>query len=100
MPSDDGEPADGRREVLSSGTINIAPSPELGAPFDPIRHRAETARLLAIGLLLIFAASMLAAIGMSANNASAGVDLAKELGPITGGPLAVALGYYFGASSK
>jgi hypothetical protein len=37
---------------------------------------------------------------MAAKNFSAGVDLAKEIGPLTGGPLAVAIGYYFGASSK
>ena len=87
-------------EVLLEDDIRLKTPPALGATFDPARHKAETARRLAYGLLVIFAASILAAVVMGfVDGLAAGTDLAETILPYTGGPLAVALGFYFGASS-
>ena len=87
------------RIVIVDDTIQLETPPALGRSFDPVRHKAETARKLAYGLLVIFALSMLAAVIMAfSDDIDAGVNLAQTIGPLTGGPLAVAVGYYFGAS--
>ena len=86
-------------EVLLEDRIHLRTAPALGAVFDPIQHKAETARQLAYGLLVIFAGSVLASVIMAfSKSLTEGVDLATAVLPFTGTPLAVALGFYFGVS--
>ena len=80
-------------------SVELDLSVGLGPVFDPVEHETKTARYLAYGLLYVFLASVGVVVSMAFYaDISDASELAKIILPVTGGPLAVALGYYFGAS--
>ena len=99
MANDDQQPAViARGDVLFPGREGEA---EVGETFSPVRFQLETARFLAYGLFVAFTLSVGAGAAMAIfDDFEDGLKLIQILGSLTGGPLAVALGYYFGAAQK
>ena len=71
---------------------------EFGPDFNPVKHHLDTARWLAYLLFAAFGLSLGFCAVWALFNKENAVMFLQVLGPLTGGPLAIAIGYYFGAS--
>lgn len=69
-------------------------------PWDPRRHIEETASFLAKGLLYLFGATLAGLFVFMWKDSDKSIELGKTILPIMSTPLALALGYYFGVSSR
>ncbi len=85
--------------IHTRGNVELKTDPAYGQDWNPERYKAETARYLARGLLYIFAVSVIMAVAVGiVYEPQDGIDMAQVILPFTGAPLAVTVGYFFGAS--
>ena len=85
-------------EIYRTVAPEVREDLEFGLLISLTHFQLQTSRCLAYGLFVAFAASLVIGCAMAFKSFEDGLRLLQVLAPLTGGPLAVALGFYFGAS--